>query len=152
MVSTVTVREVCGYLDRIYVYMISIDYVYKSCTFKCRIVTKHCEIYFSQAKDVRDPIEMDEEIYHQILLDQLTVSHARGSVAVRADHIAHVCITLKGFCLLLKIGMLSNVCLRYHLINIVTGSEKTHKIYIASLILLYIKDHLATEICKFLGS
>ena len=36
---------------------------------------------------------MDEEIYHQILLggDQLTVARARGSVAVRADHIAHVC-------------------------------------------------------------
>lgn len=40
-----------------------------------------------------DPIEADEHIYHQILLggDQLTVARARGSAAVRVDHMTHVC-------------------------------------------------------------
>jgi len=48
--------------------------------------------YFDVFED-NDPIEMDEQIYHQILLggDQLTVAHARGSASIRADHITHVC-------------------------------------------------------------
>ena len=59
-------------------------------------------------------IEMNEYIYHQILLgsDQLTVAHARSSAAIHADHITRVCSRqdpLEGlYCLLLKIGMLSN--------------------------------------------
>ena len=61
----------------------------------------YCLEYYSETRKPEifdvfgddDPIEMDEEVYHQILLgeDQLTVAYARGSVAVRADHITHVC-------------------------------------------------------------
>lgn len=40
-----------------------------------------------------NPVEMEECVFHQILLggDQLTVARARGSAAIHADHIAHIC-------------------------------------------------------------
>jgi len=38
-------------------------------------------------------IEIDEEMFHQILFggDQLTVARARGSVAIRSDHHSNIC-------------------------------------------------------------
>ena len=38
-------------------------------------------------------IEIDEEVFHQILLggDQLTVARARGSAAIRSDHLTSIC-------------------------------------------------------------
>lgn len=38
-------------------------------------------------------IEVEEEMFHQILFggDQLTVARARGSVAIRSDHVTSIC-------------------------------------------------------------
>ena len=81
-----------------------------------------------------DLIEMEEQVYHQILLvgDQLTVARALGSDAIRAHHVTHTSvqeqIAWKGFCLLLKIGMLSNVCLRYYILTMLLILRKPTKL------------------------
>lgn len=66
----------------------------------CEIMDKLHE--YVPAKDVKEfydlfddggIIEVEEEIFHQILFgeDQLTVAKARGSAAIRSDHVTSIC-------------------------------------------------------------
>ena len=65
------VEEMCDIMDKIH------DYV----------PSKHVVETFPLFED-DDDVEIDEEMFHQILLggDQLTIARARGSIAARQDH------------------------------------------------------------------